>query len=129
MQLGYVIIYAEDVEESVTFYERAFGLLRRFVHESGAYAEMETGETTLAFVAEELAALNVPGGYRRNTPGEAPAGVEVVLVSKDVEDAYRHAVENGAVPVSSPIEKPWGQVVGYVRDNNGMLIELATLMG
>lgn len=129
MQLGYVIIYTEKVDESVTFYEKAFGLWRRFVHESGKYAEMETGESTLAFLADELAALNLPVGYRKNAPGEAPAGIEVVLVSKDVENAYRHAVENGAVPVQSPIEKPWGQVVGYVRDNNGVIVELATPMG
>jgi lactoylglutathione lyase len=129
VKLGYVIVYTGKVDQSVTFYEKAFGLQRRFVHESGQYAEVETGETTLAFVADELAALNVPGGYRKNTPGEAPAGIEVALVSKDVENAYRHAVENGAVPVKSPIKRPWGQVVGYVRDNNGVLVELATPMG
>jgi uncharacterized glyoxalase superfamily protein PhnB len=129
MQLGYVIVYTEKVDESVAFYENAFGLRRRFVHESGKYAEMETGESTLAFLADELAALNVPVRYRKNASGEGPAGIEIVLVSRDVENAYRHAVENGAVPVQSPIEKPWGQVVGYVRDNNGVIVELATPMG
>ena len=50
MKLGYVIVYVADVAATVAFYERAFSLKRRFVHESGQYAEMETGATALAFV-------------------------------------------------------------------------------
>jgi len=30
MKLGYAIFYVPDVEAAVTFYERAFGLKRRF---------------------------------------------------------------------------------------------------
>jgi lactoylglutathione lyase len=43
MELGYVIVYVPDVAATVAFYERAFGIKRRFIHESGTYAEMETG--------------------------------------------------------------------------------------
>ncbi len=46
MRLGYVIFYVRDVSETVQFYQKAFGLTCRFTHESGAYAEMETGQTT-----------------------------------------------------------------------------------
>ena len=35
MRLGYTIIYVKDVTRTVKFYEQAFGLSRRFVHESG----------------------------------------------------------------------------------------------
>lgn len=52
MKLGYVILYVADVGQTVDFYEAAFGLKRRFVHESGQYAELETGATALAFVHE-----------------------------------------------------------------------------
>lgn len=128
MKLGYVIIYTADVGATVDFYEKAFGLQRRFVHESGQYAEMETGATALAFVSDELAATNVPS-FRKNSTGETPAGVEVVLVSEEIEKTYQHAVTNGAIAVKEPAVKPWGQVVGYVRDNNGVLVELATPMG
>ncbi|MCA8355028.1 MULTISPECIES: VOC family protein [Burkholderia] len=126
MQLGYVIVYTNDVLQTVAFYEQAFGLTRRFVHDSNQYAEMETGDTTLAFVCDELAATSVPVQYRKNLAGEMPAGIEVVLVSREIEAAYAHAIANGATPVKTPIEKPWGQKVGYVLDNNGVLVELAT---
>ena len=46
MKLGYTIIYVPNVAESLSFFESAFGLSRRFLHESGDYGELETGETT-----------------------------------------------------------------------------------
>ncbi|MDR6126390.1 catechol 2,3-dioxygenase-like lactoylglutathione lyase family enzyme [Sphingomonas sp. SORGH_AS438] len=49
MKLGYTSIYVADVLAMIDFYERAFGLKRRFVHESNLYAELNTGETVLAF--------------------------------------------------------------------------------
>ena len=58
MRLGYVLIYVPDVAASVAFYEKAFGLSRRFVDDSGQYGEMETGATALGFVAESLAETN-----------------------------------------------------------------------
>jgi lactoylglutathione lyase len=35
-------------------------------------------------------------------------------------------VEAGAAPVSEPATKPWGQDVAYVRDPDGVLIEIAS---
>ncbi|HEV7516808.1 MAG TPA: lyase, partial [Thermoanaerobaculia bacterium] len=39
---------------------------------------------------------------------------------------YARAVEAGAAPVSQPATKPWGQDVAYVRDLDGVLIEIAS---
>ena len=57
MKFGYTIIYVADVPKTVSFFEAAFGLSRRFIHESNLYAEMETGETTLAFAGNETAEM------------------------------------------------------------------------
>ena len=38
-------------------------------------------------------------------------------------------LEIDGAPRQTPIEKPWGQVVSYVRHNNGVLVELATSVG
>jgi uncharacterized glyoxalase superfamily protein PhnB len=46
-----------------------------------------------------------------------------------VAAAYARAVQHGAEPVSPPAAKPWGQIVAYVRDGNGCLVELATPVG
>lgn len=124
MRFGYAIAYVEDPERTTAFWERAFGLEKRFVHESGQYAEMETGETTLAFASNALSKSNLPGGFRKNDPAEPPAGVEVALVAEDVEDAFRRALEAGAKAVAEPKTKPWGQTVAYVRDPDGVLVEI-----
>lgn len=127
MKLGWVILYVPDVERAVQFYERAFGLKQRFVHESG-YAEMETGATALAFASEALASGNgvTFALNRRENPA---AGVEIALVSDDVRAAHDAAVAAGATEVKGPVTKPWGQTVSYVRDLNGVLVELASPVG
>jgi lactoylglutathione lyase len=57
MKLGYSSVYVADVLATVAFYEKAFGLARRFVHESNLYAEMETGSThALYFVTISMSA-------------------------------------------------------------------------
>ncbi len=38
-------------------------------------------------------------------------------------------VAAGAVAVAPPAHKPWGQTVSYVRDLNGVLVEIATEVG
>ena len=124
VRLGYVIIYVAGVAETVDFYERAFGLQRRFLHDSGAYAEMETGGTALAFADESAAPAGVELG--RNRLDKPCAGAEIALVVDDVEVAYRRALEAGAIATGAPETKPWGQVVSYVRDTNGVLVELCS---
>lgn len=37
MKFGYTIIYVPNVAESLVFFERAFRLSHRFLHESGDY--------------------------------------------------------------------------------------------
>ena len=128
MRFAYTIAYVRDVERSVTFYEQAFGLQRRFVDESGQYGEMETGETTLAFACTELGASNLPGGIRRNDPAEPPAGVEIAFVTEDVDATFRSVLEAGATRVAEPKTKPWGQIVAYVRDPDGVLVEIGSQM-
>jgi catechol 2,3-dioxygenase-like lactoylglutathione lyase family enzyme len=121
VRFGYTILYVRDVAASLEFYERAFGLERRLLHESGQYAELDTGSTALAFAAHELAAESV-----RELAQADPAGFEVCLVDEDVEGAYARAVEAGAEAVSEPEERPWGQHTAYVRDPDGTLIEIAS---
>lgn len=128
MKLGYTIIYVEDVGRALTFYETAFGIPRRFLHESGQYGELGTGETTLAFASLDLAKMNFPEGVRKNDPQAAPCAAEIALVTPDVGSAYAKAVEAGAIAFVEPATKPWGQMVGYLRDPDGTLIELCSPM-
>jgi catechol 2,3-dioxygenase-like lactoylglutathione lyase family enzyme len=129
VRFGYTILYVADVSASLDFYERALGQRRRFVHESGDYAELDTGETALALAAHELAAANLPGLYGPAEAGDSPPAFEVCFVTHDVQGAFKQAVREGAEPVTPPQTKPWGQDVAYVRDPDGNLVELASPAG
>jgi lactoylglutathione lyase len=128
MKLGYIIVYVPNVLVTVEFYERAFGLKRRFVHESQQYAEMETGATALAFVDETFVRESIPN-FAGNTLNERPAGIEVALTTENVQAAYDAALRAGATAQLAPKQKPWGQTVSYVRDLNGCLVEICSPMG
>jgi lactoylglutathione lyase len=123
MRLGYVIIYVPDLEETVIFYEKAFGVARRFMLDD--YAEMETGTTALAFASEKLASTNGVATRQNRRTADA-AGAEIAFVSDDVPTAFANAVAAGALAYKQPEKKPWGQVVAYVRDNNGFLVEICS---
>lgn len=93
MKLGYTIIYVPDVPASLDFFTRAFGIQRRFLHESGTYGELETGQTTLAFAAHELGALNFSGGHVEAHSSAKPLGFEIALVTEDVDLAHKKCAE------------------------------------
>jgi catechol 2,3-dioxygenase-like lactoylglutathione lyase family enzyme len=126
LRFGYTILYVSDVAASLDFYERALGQQRSFVHESGQYAELDTGATALALASHELAAANVPGLYRPERRAGAQPTFEVCFVTDDVPAAYETALREGADAVTEPQTKPWGQDVAYVRDPDGNLVELAS---
>jgi catechol 2,3-dioxygenase-like lactoylglutathione lyase family enzyme len=126
MQFGYTIIYVPHVASSLTFFEQAFGLSRRFLHESGTYGELDTGTTTLAFADHTLGHTNFPGGHVAAHSSGKPLGVEIGLVTPDVPAAHEQAVRSGATELAPPATRPWGQTVSYVRCPDGTLVELCT---
>ncbi len=126
MRFGYTIIYVPDVEAALFFYEHVFQLKRLFLHESKQYGELATGSTKLAFASEALAESNdLPFITNRNNTDKAP-GIEIAFVADDVDLAYKYALSAGATHVKEPVEKPWGQTVAYVRDLNGVIVEICS---
>lgn len=129
MKLGYTILYVSNVPASLAFFEAAFGLPTRFLHESGDYGEVETGATTLAFANHALGDYNFPGGHVRADASAQPLGMEIGLVTDDVATAHQRALSAGARELAPPVERPWGQVVSYLRCPDGLLVELCTPVG
>ncbi len=132
MKYGYTIIYVEDVLTILSFYEKAFGFERGMVYEEAGvvdYAELKSGETTLGFASHAtLGEMNFAGKYQKITRDGNPVGLELVFVDDNVEQATAHAVENGAELIAPATEKPWGQIVSYVRSIEGTLIEICSPM-
>ncbi len=122
MKLQYIIIYVDDVVKATVFYEKAFAMKTRFVHDSKTYAEMESGSTTLAFASQ--------GMLESNTGIPAMTGVkncfEIAFSSQDVQADFARAVRAGAKEIRGPEQKPWGQTVAYVQDDFGTLVEICS---
>lgn len=127
MKLGYTLLYVDDVLKTMDFYEKAFGLQKGFAH-GHDYGEMITGETKLGFVNHATASSH-GFEYEKSHLDQKPSAFEIGFVTADVEAAFQLAVSAGALAVSRPKAKPWGQVVSYVRDCNGFLVEICSPLG
>lgn len=55
-----------------------------------------------------------------------PIGMEIALVTENVDGAHTSALSHGATEMSAPTHKPWGQVVSYFRAPDCTCIELCT---
>lgn len=123
MKFRYAILYVDDVRGTLAFYERAFGQEVAFVHDSGDYGELLTGETKLAVSSTALMQQlgKTPGRARSDAPV-----FEIAFETDDVQAAYDRAISAGANPVQAVREEPWGQTTSYVSDPNGYLIELCS---
>jgi lactoylglutathione lyase len=125
MRLSYITIFVENLNRTIEFYRAVFGLKVKFVHESGHYAEMETGTTTLSFSQTELAESLVPGGYAKASATRNPANILIGFEPDDVKTTLGIALSNGATLVTDVELKPWGWLSAMIRDPEGNLIEIA----
>lgn len=126
MKFAYTIIYVGSVAETLAFYENAFGFRRRFLHDTGSYGELESGDTVLGIASRDLGRFNFGDDYEPVSPGAKPPGVVLVFVDEDVHAAYGRACAAGAASIQAPTELPWGQTVAYVRSLEGTVVELCT---
>ncbi|RWW48447.1 hypothetical protein BHE74_00045478 [Ensete ventricosum] len=94
------------------------------------WGELESGQTTIAFTPLHQRETDERTGAVRTPAREGERGpVEVCFDYADVDAAYKRAVDRGAVPVSPPEVKEWGQKVGYVRDVDGIVVRLGSYVG
>jgi predicted enzyme related to lactoylglutathione lyase len=87
--LGYVIVYVKDMDKAVSFYTKTLGIKLRM--NEGGWAELETGNTTLALhQAEQVAGASVPG---------QPI---VVFNTDDIQKTYEALKESGVKVEGEP---------------------------
>jgi len=129
IKFAYTILYVEDVVKTISFYEQAFGFTKKFITPDNSYGEVISGETTLSFASKTLALSNLKDGFTESDLNEKPFGIEIGFTTDDVQATINKAIEAGAKLYVEPKEKPWGQVVAYVRDLDGFLIEICTPVG
>ena len=129
IKFAYTILYVKDVTKSIVFYEKAFGFTRKFVTPDNDYGELLVGETTLSFASVTLASSNLKDGFTESSVTNKPFGFEIGFTTDNVEETIDSAVSAGGTILENPKTKPWGQVVAYVLDIDGFLIEICSPMG
>jgi lactoylglutathione lyase len=129
MKYGYTIIYVDDVGATIAAWEEAFGLTRKFVTPENDYGELATGDTTISFAEREFGRSHFEDETTRALFDGPPARFEIGFVTDDVPAAWKRACAAGMTAVVAPVTKSWGQTVGWVRDANDVLIEIASPMG
>lgn len=125
----YTILYVENVTKSIEFYIKSFGFSRKFVTEENDYGEIITGETTISFASKNLANSNLKNGFIESDLKNKPFGIELGFVTENVAETIESVKNNGGIIIEEPKQKPWGQIVAYIRDLDGFLIEICTSMG
>ncbi len=125
IKYGYTILYVENVQRTIDFYKNAFNYNQKFITPESDYAELETGETVLAFASYDVAKYNEIEIAKLDSI-KLPPAFELTFVTNDILNDLKKAIDAGAKLVKEPSSKPWGQIVAYVRDIDGFLIELCT---
>lgn len=123
MIFRYTILYVTDVAKTLSFFERAFGIERGFLHESGDYGELSTGTTKLAF--SSIALMEKIGKSPAKTPPQNPS-FEIAFETDDVAGGLERALAAGAELVQGVEDMPWGQTTAYVKLPDGCLVEICT---
>ncbi len=123
---AYTILYVVNVVETIAFYKAAFGFEQKFLTPENDYGELLSGSTTIAFASIELGHSNFKNGFLESKRTNKPFGIELAFTTSEVEKVIENSVKNGAELLEETVTKPWGQKVGYIRDNNGFIIEICT---
>ena len=126
IKFAYTILYVEDVSKAIGFYQQAFDFNQKLITPDSSYAELVSGETTLSFASKTLAHTNLKDGFMESNIHQKPLGIEIGFTTEDVPHTVKRAIEAGGSLVVEPKTKPWGQIIAYVRDLDGFLIEICT---
>jgi hypothetical protein len=87
------------------------------------YGEMLGGDVKLQFVQEEFARRYV-SDFLPNRLERPAAGVEIGFLFEDVTAAYHRAIDAGCTSLAAPEKRPWGPIIAFVRDDEGVLVEM-----
>jgi len=124
LQFATAVIYTDDVEATVTFYERATGLTASHYDRELGFA-MLGAEQAVAIASQAAGKLMLDAGFAAVQSGRV-RGTELAFWAEDVPAAFDAAVRAGARALTPPRLMPWGQTVAYVEAPEGTIVGFLT---
>ena len=126
MRLDGFGLLVQDMGKMIRFYRDVLGFeIREDENTSNVYL-VKDGTLFLLYGRKDFEKMTSRTyEYVKGLNGHSEMALYVDTFS-EVDAAYSHAVENGAVPVLPPTTEPWGQRTCYIADPEGNLIEIGS---
>jgi predicted enzyme related to lactoylglutathione lyase len=103
MNLGFVVLYVDDMAKSKAFYTEVLGMIVVETVSSPTFLTLRCDGGSLLALQDKAAALMPPA--REDQPG----GVELSFEVADVDETWRRWKEQGVAVVAEPVDLPFGR--------------------
>ena len=118
-EFSYPIICSEKFAETVAFYEDHFGYMPAFEIEGFVILKRQ-GKSDMFLAVMDAQNPEIPEGYRSSA-----SGLILNFPVDDVNEAFQKLYWDGLAAVSDPKTALCGRKHFFVRDPNGILIDVA----
>lgn len=118
------ILYVHDQERSRLFYEQLF-CQSADLHVPGMTEFNVSDQCKIGLMPNAGIAKILENTLPHPESGMGIPRCELYFYVADCEQEFRHAVECGALIVSEPADRNWGDRVGYIADPDGHVIAFA----
>ncbi len=126
MRLDGFGLLVNDMGKMIRFYRDVLGFEIKETEEAGNVYLVKDGTLFLLYGRKDFEDLTHHRyEYVKGLNGHSEIALYVDTFD-EVDEAFRHAVANGAAPVLPPETEPWGQRTCYIADPEGHLIEIGS---
>ena len=126
MRLDGFGLLVNDMGKMIRFYRDVLGFEIKETEEAGNVYLVKDGTLFLLYGRKDFEELTHHRyEYVKGLNGHSEIALYVDTFN-EVDEAFRHAVANGAAPVLPPETEPWGQRTCYIADPEGNLIEIGS---
>ena len=126
MKLDGFGLFVRDMARMIRFYRDVLGFEIKEAEDTGNVYLVKDGTLFLLYGREDFEKMT----HRRYEYVKGYNGHFEIALYVDtfdaVDQAFDHAVKNGAEPVLAPETEPWGQRTCYIADPEGNLIEIGS---
>lgn len=125
MELTCIRLLTQNFAAAVHFWRDLMKLPLQFQDETTGYAYFHAGKVGLELLTQDGFAT----ALGEVTPVAQPQGRQVVIDMQvdEVDSAYNALIEQGAISVSRPKDRPlWNARTAHIADPDGHIVELYT---
>lgn len=118
------ILYVHDQERSRLFYEQLFRTTAD-LHVPGMTEFQISAQSKIGLMPNAGIARILENTLPHPESGNGIPRCELYFYVSSCEEEFHHAMKCGALLVSEPADRDWGDRVGYVADPDGHVIAFA----